>query len=500
MQSSSFVNKLKTSVTKKKAANALGWSTTEQVSIHGISFLFIIILARLLTPTDFGIIALLAVFMALVKVIVDGGVAAALIQKEKINRVDESTLFWFNLAAGAALTLLLFLAAPLFAWFFEVPELKPITRLLSLQFILGAATTVPNNLFTRKLSFKTPFKINLSANLTGGIAAIIIAAQGGGVWALVWQLMITSLVQTALFWKLSQWRPLMVFSKTSFRNLFSYGGYFFLAQTVNVAYREIYALLVGKFFGVYELGLFSRASKTKQFPTQTLGGVLNRVAFPIFSRSQNNLPRLLSDFRLAIRGIMFFNIPFMLGLSVMAEPVIIALYGEAWRGAAPVLTILALTGVIWPLHLLNVAVIQALGYSGKYLGVELTKKGINFVLLLIGLNWGISGMAWAMVISSLISLNINAHFTNKYLHHGLWLQLKDILPCAGCAALMAFVLGRLIPILKLPHFFDLFLLSALGTLIYFGLTYLLRVREFGEAQILLAPHLLKLEKRLANYW
>lgn len=466
---------------KQKATKAVGWSAADQFIQQGIQFCVTIIMARLIAPEAFGTVALMYLFTGLASVFSDGGLSAALIQRKSTTVVDESTVLWFNVGIATFITTTLFLSAPWIARFYELPILVPITQIYSLEFFVSSFNSVQVTLFQKRLDFKTPLKIGLISNILSAIVGVTLAFMGYGIWALVAQAMARTLIRTIALWILSPWRPVYKFSSASFHTLFSFGGYMFLSQILNIGYQRFYTLLIGKWFGVYELGIYNRASAVQQLPAESLSRILNRVAFPIFSQTNNDPDKLVRGLRLSLRSIMLVNIPMMIGLALVAEPLILTFYGEAWRASAPLLSILALSGILFPLHLLNLSVLQAMGHSAKFFRVEMIKKTAGIAFLLIGARWGITGMAWAVLASSCFSFFFNAYYNGKFLKHGAFAQIRDFSTTFFCAFPMTALVYycstqfQLIPILQL------FALSAIGTVSFLLVAYLTRLSALHES-------------------
>lgn len=466
---------------KLRSTVALRWSALDQIVRQILLFGVSVTMARLVAPEAYGTIALLMFFTGLAGVFVDGGLSSALIQKKNTTHTDESTVFWFNLGTGVLMGSVLFFSAPWISRFYGLPVLVPITRIITLQFVLGACNSVQTTLFTKNLDFKTPLKVTSIATIVSAIIGITLAWHGYGIWALVAQTMVAVFVQTLLIWWISPWRPAFIFSSDSFRTLFHFGGYLFLSGLLNTAYNRFYALIIAKLYGVRDLGIYNRADAIKQLPTNVLTGILSRVAFPIFSQTSDDLPRLLRGLRMAIRGVMFLNIPMMMGIACVAEPLILTLFGKEWQAAVPILQILAISGILWPLHVLNLSVLKALGHSGKFLKVEVIKKSVGVALVSGGALYGMHGMAWAVVVSSIFSFVFNAYYNGVLLKYGAWRQVVDFSPALGCGVAMTVAVLLLAQFIDFASPIQLILLSSTGVLAYVACAKILRVKELDDA-------------------
>jgi O-antigen/teichoic acid export membrane protein len=275
---------------------------------------------------------------------------------------------------------------------------------------------------------RVSFTINSVSLIVSVIGGIIMACYGWGVWALVGQTVVMGLMQTALTWILSDWRPLFCFRKKSFQELFSFGGYIFLTNLISICHDRAYSVLIGRRIGVYDLGIYNRAFTTQNMATNALTQVVNRVAFPVFAQCQNEPEKLLRAFRTAQRGVMCLNLPAMLGIAVVAEPLVHVIYGAPWSEAAPILVILCIAASYFPMQVLNLSLLSSLGKGASFLLLEVAKKSMAITLIIIASGFGIHEVAWAVLLSSLIALSLNTYLTKRNTGFGLFRQLKDLMP------------------------------------------------------------------------
>lgn len=422
---------------KERALKATLWSALDVFLRQGLRFIFTIVLARLIAPDQFGIVALLSLFTGLAGAFVDSGFGPALIQRQHTSRTDESTVFWFNVATGALATLALVAAAPLIATVFAQPVLVPLTRLIALSIFIGSLGSIHFVLLEKQLDFRTQLQVGAIATAVSGSVAVVLAFRGFGVWALAWQQVIVAACTSALLWALHPWRPAAVFSRTSARSLFGFGGYVLATNLIDTAFSRAYTVLVGKFFGVRELGFYNRADSTQQLPGGTLMIVLIRVAFPVFSVANADKGQLHRGVRLSVRGVTLINAPAMLGLAAVAAPLIATVFGARWLPAAPILQVLCLAGVLTPLHRINLTVLVAQGHSHLFFNLEVLKKALGIALLAGGAVLGVMGVAWAMVVFNVAAFFINGWYTGRYLGYGAAAQTRDIAPIIAVSAAMA---------------------------------------------------------------
>lgn len=422
---------------KQKVITATVWSALDILLRQGLQFFVAIALARLLSPEEFGTIALLYLFVGLAGAFVDSGLSAALVQRQEITHTDESTVFWFNIGTAGAIALCLWISSPLIARFFEIPVLEPLTGVIALNLIVSALGAIHGTLLAKRLDFKTPMKIGAIATSISGGVGIFMAWQGYGVWALVMQTFTSTLLTTVLLWCFNKWRPRFEFSIDSARRLFGFGGYLLMSGLLDVSYNQLYAIVIGKFYGVSEVGFYNRAESTKNLPTGILSSILWKVALPVFSTVKSDKKKLRDGISNALGVFMLINIPIMIGLAAVADSLVFVIFGSKWLPAVPILQILAIAGIFWPLHVINLNVLVAQGYSNLFFRLELIKKATGIFLIICGaIAYGIFGIAWCQIIFGVFCFFINAHYTKKELDYGVLQQSIDFLPTLIMSASM----------------------------------------------------------------
>lgn len=417
------------SVLIQRATHATWWSTIEISARYGVQFIVTIVLARLLPPVDFGLMAMLLVFISFAALLVEGGLGSALVQKQITSANDETSVFLVNLVMGFALAVLLWLLAPAIAGFYAQPLLVPMLYALLWLLPLGALVTVPNALLSQRLDFRGRAIAELVVSISSGLLALWLAWRGFGVWSLVWQALAGALLRAVLLWWISGWRPQGRFDKVAFAQLFRFGGWLLLANAMNVASLRLQSLLIGKWFDARTLGFYTMAQDTQQAPAQFMSALLNRVGLPMFAKVSKQQPEQLANtLRLALRLSMFVFAPCMLGIAVMAAPLVMTLYGPQWEEVAPILSILALAALFWPLHVLNLAALNALGRSDLVLRMEIFKALTSIPLVLMASFFSVLMVAWAVLVSGLVCVVINTWHSRRLLDCGLGTQLRDLLP------------------------------------------------------------------------
>ena len=464
----------------QRARSAVLWSGLDIFLRQGMGFIISVILARLLAPEDFGTLALLALFLGIASLFVDVGFTSALIQRQDATRVDESTVFWFNIGAAVIMTLILLASAPWIADFFSLPVLVPLTMLMACNVVISAMGSIHRTLLSKRLDYKTPIKISAISTVISGSIGVYLAWADYGVWALVWQTLASTVVVTMLLWLFSSWRPIFRFSGDSFKRLFGFSGWLFGARLLDTVYQRGYTILIGKFYGAHDLGIYYRADNTQQLPASMLTGVLSRVAFPLFSSVSHDKALLRRGVQLSVRSMMLIIGPSMAGLSALAVPFIRVVFGEQWLPAAPILQVLCLLGLMWPLHVINLNVLHAQGYAKLSFRLAIIKQSSGIVLLVIGSYFGIMGIAWSRVIQGVIGLIINGHYTGKFLDYGMREQIKDCLPSILLSAMMAALVGIADTWIEIGGLLELLLLIILGATFYLACNMLLGIGAFRE--------------------
>ncbi|CDD89894.1 polysaccharide biosynthesis protein [Tannerella sp. CAG:51] len=425
---------------KKKTVKGVAWSTLERFSVAGVNFIFGLILARLLMPTDYGAIAMLSIFMAIAQTFIDSGFSNALIRKPDRTETDNATAFYFNIGVGLAAYFSLYLAAPYIAQFYKTSILIPLTRIMGLNLLLNSLCVVQQALLTARIDFKTQAKISLSAAIISGLVGIAFAYAGYGVWALAIQSVLASVIRTILLWILAKWRPKAKFSKQSFRNLFGYGSKLLASGLLDTIYNNLYTIVIGKRFSVATLGVYSRADQWANFLSVNITGILQRVTFPVLSTIQNEDERLCIDYRKFLRISGFVIFPLMMGLAAVADPLTRFILTDKWADSIPLLRILCFALMLYPIHAINLNLLQVKGRSDLFLRLEIYKKILGVATLCVTIPMGITAMCVGRVFTSWVALAMNTHYTGKLIHLGFFQQLKDYIP----TLLNSFFMGAIV--------------------------------------------------------
>lgn len=422
---------------KQKTLKGIGWSFVDDAANQGIRFIVGLVLARLLTPYDFGIVGIALIFVAIFEDISDGGFSNALIQKKDPTPTDYSTAFVVNLSFSTFLYTLLFFLAPLIADFFNNPNLVLLTRVISIIIVIDAMMFVPKTRLTKNLNFKIQTKISITASVISGVAGIAYALLGGGVWALVAQQTVRHLVNTSLLWFVNRHYFSVYFSKQSFVSMFSFGSKILLSELINSIYRQLYQIVIGKFYTPATLGQFTRAQQFGSLFSKTFTKVVQKVSYPVLSNIQNENDRLLAAYRTLIMYTMFISFASMLMLAAVAKPLIIFLIGEKWLPSVLFLQILCFSLMLYPLHAINLNILKVRGRSDIYLKLEVIKKIIGVLPVLLGIFFNIYYMLIGSVIEGFISYYLNSSYSGRLVGYSMIQQVKDIFPSFVVALIVA---------------------------------------------------------------
>ena len=417
------------------------WSTVERFSVQGVQFLIMIVMARLLTPHDYGLIGMLAIFIAVAQSLIDSGFSQALIRKQDRTEADNNTVFYFNIVVSTLLYLILYASAPFVADFYNTPQLCPVMRVVCLSIIFNSLAVVQRALLTIRIDFKTQAKAALTAAVTSGAVGITMAYHGFGVWSLVTQQLLNLGINTGLLWLLSKWRPRLMYSWRSFHELFAFGSKLLASGLLDTIYRNIYPIVIGKLFSASSLGHYTRAHQFSEFPSSNLTGIIQRVTYPVLCEIQNDDARLASIYRRFLKLSAFIIFPLMVGLSSVAKPFVNIVLGPQWSFCGQLLQILCF-GMMWyPIHSVNLNLLQVKGRSDLFLKLEIIKKILGISVLCITAPFGLIVMCYGLIFNSLVALAINTYYTGKLINVGFIRQMCDLLPTiALCLVMFALIL------------------------------------------------------------
>ena len=464
---------------KQKTVKGVFWSSVERFSVQGIQFLVMIIMARLLTPKDYGLVGMVAIFIAVAQSLVDSGFSQALIRKQNRTETDNSTVFYFNIVVGVLLYFILFAIAPWVADFYDSPELTALMRVVCLSVVFNSLVVVQRALLTVNIDFKTQAKASLTAAIVSGVIGIGMAYFGFSYWAIVAQQLVNLGLNTLLLWIFAHWRPRWTYSWSSFRELFTFGSKLMVSGLLDVIYRNMYLLVIGKVFTASSLGHYTRAHQFAEFPSSNLTGIIQRVTYPVLCQIQDDDERLALIYRRFLRVSAFFIFPLLVGLSAVAEPFILLLLKEQWLFASTLLQIICF-GMMWyPIHAINLNLLQVKGRSDLFLKLEVIKKIMAVIILCITVPMGLVAMCVGQIFSSIICLIINTHYTGKLIQVGFLRQMRDLLPTLLLSLTMWGVVYFIISFLT-GSLLQLITGICVGVVYYIAFAFLFRFPELKE--------------------
>jgi O-antigen/teichoic acid export membrane protein len=461
--------------------SATFWNAADMFTRQGGQFLVTVILARFVTPAEYGLIALLSIFTTVAARLVDGGLGSALIQRRGLTVDDESTVFWFNLGLGTLLALSLGLSAPWIAGFYEQPALVALTWAMAANVWISCWLVVPMALLTKAVDYKTQAKAGVFSIAMGGAVAVAMAVAGAGVWALATQTIVSSAVSVAAVWFLGRWKPKLSFRWTSLRALGRFGIFMLMASLLDTVATRLYSVLIGKFYSTTDLGLYNRGVSTNDFAQNAISGLLGRMALPVLSRSSHDQKEMAGLFRRLIVLSMSLNIPVMLGMAVTAPDMIFVMFGEQWLPAAPIFQILAFTGLLRPLHVANLNVLMAMGKSNLFFRLEVIKKALLISVVIAASFWSVTAIAWGTLVCSVVGLLINSYYTKDLLgEFSLLAQIRQISPYLAIGCAMAGLLLCVQQVLPDVHsVFSLLAQIGIGAAFYFMALYAFKLEALA---------------------
>ena len=451
----------------------------DSISSQGVTFLVGLVLARLLTPHEYGLIGYIMILVAVFNSIVDSGFSNALIRKKDAEETDYSTAFIFNLAVSLVLMAAMVLVAGPFSLFFKEPQLVPLVRVMSVIVVINALALIQRTRLVKSVDFKTQTKASLISSVSSGAVGLAMAFGGLGVWSLVGQQISRQFINTVCLWILNRWKPTWKFSWSSFRELFGFGWKLLVSGLIDTVWKEIYQLVIGKFYSTSTLGQYTRGKQFSDIFSSNMTSIVQRVSYPVLSSIQDERERMREGYRKIIRTTMLASFVLLFGLSAVAESLLTVLIGPRWLEAAHYLQIICFAASLYPLHAINLNMLQVQGRSDLFLKLEIVKKIIAVGPLLLGIFIGIDWMLWGSLATSIIAYFLNARYSGTLIGYPIRAQIKDILPSFGVAAVMAACVWPL-ALLDLRPIWMLLVQLCTGAAVTIGLCEALRLPEYAE--------------------
>lgn len=432
---------------RNKTVKGTLWSAADAFLGQGVTFLVGVILARMLTPAEYGLIGIVLIFTIILSGVVDSGFPNALIRKNETTEDDYNTMFITNMVVSIVMFCLLFVLSPFIAQFFRRGELVDLCRVMGSILIIQALSITQTTILTKKIDFKTKTKASLISAVGSGVVGIGMAYAGFGVWALVGQQISRSLFYTVVLWVMVRWCPKLSFNKDSFRYMWSFGWKLMVSGLLNNIWNQLYQVVVGKFYSPATLGQYTRSRQYASLFSDNVTVIVQRVSFPVLSEIQSDKNRMVSAYRRIIKITMLVTCLSMFLMGAMSEPLIYCLIGPQWHEAATYLPLICINMSLYPLHAINLNMLQIMGRSDIFLFIEIIKKVYGIIPLLIGI-YSIYWMLWAIIVTGVISFFVNTYYTGKHLGYSSWMQIKDVLPDYS----IAIIIGVLIYFIKLLPF------------------------------------------------
>ncbi len=470
---------------RQKMVSGLFWSAIERFGQQGIQLVITIIIARILTPADYGLIGMLAIFIAVAQSFVDSGFGSALIQKQDASQTDFSTIFYFNIIISILFFFILFFSAPLIAKFYKQPILTIITRIMALNIIINSFGLIQNTILTKTINFKTLTKVSFLSIIFSGTIGIVMAYKGFGVWSLVFQTIGGNVIKNISLWVFNKWRPSIVFCYSSLKSLFFYGSKLLASGLLDQIFNNMYNLVIGKKYNAIDLGYYTQAQRIQSIPVISSLSILDRVTFPLYSTIQNDDIRLKNVYKRTIKCIVYINFPLMLGLLILA-PILIKLFlTDKWLPATIYLQLFCLIGPIYALSAVNLNILKVKGRTDIFLYLEIVKKIIIAIAIIITLNMGVLKMVIGQVVANYFCFILNLYYSGKLLKYSIKDQFLDITPYAIITIAMGIIVYIFLHLTSFNPILGLIISSIIGSTSYFILSKLLKMEAFIDVTTVL---------------
>ncbi len=463
----------------KQSFKGVTWTLLDIFFNKAIYFISTLILARLLGPSEFGVLGMITIFFTIGTTLVDSGLSVSIVRTISPNKIEYSTIFYLNIILSIGAYVLMFIIAPYVAQFYKQEILTNLIRVYCIGFLINALRIIPQSVLIKEMDFKKITMFNIPGNIIGLIVGVLMALNGYKVWSIVGLFLCTQFTSTLVYLIFSKWRPSFYFSRKYVKKHWNFGYKLMISAQINTIFENIYNVLIGKYFTVKTLGYYDRAYTLNNYPISVLSLIVSKVSLPLFSNIQDDCVKFRQVYRKIQLFTFFLSAPIMLGALVLAKPLVLVVMGRGWIDIIPFFQILCLAYVLFPIHTLNINILNAFGKSNTFLKIEILKKIITIILVIIGLQFGIMGLVWSNVFGSVLSLIINTHFCGSFISYYTKNQIFDLLPTLGISIIMAIiVLSCSYLLIDFDYLLQLFLLTILGIVSFLGLSYLTKNESF----------------------
>lgn len=487
---------------KNKTISAAAWRMAEMLCQRAGSLIVSIVLARLLMPEEFGTVALLTIFVSLANVVVNAGFGQALVQRQHTTPLEESSVYFCNIGMAVLLYGVLYLTAPFVPLFYNKPELTvlcPLLRLSALSLIIGSFGQVQTTLLTKQLHFKPLFVVSLIVLLAQAIVGIALAYRGAGVWALAWSTLIAGMVRVGLISWLSNWRPTFQFSFSALAPLFGFGWKLLASGLLDTFFVQIYGLLIGRFYAPADLGFFNRGKQIPDTVSMSLTATISSVLFPAMAQVQSDEQRMQRMLEKCLQFVAFLLWPCLVGLAFTADPLIRVLLTDKWLPAVPYMQVVSVTMCLYPVHAINLQVLTAIGRSDLFLKLEIIKKMLLVLILIITVPFGVMAMLYGELLLSFVALVINTYFTQRLIGYPLYRQIVAVRGTIGAVLMMGIVVGLMRRLAWQDDLVQLGAQAFAGATVYLAVAHLSRNPAYLELQNLVIERWNKLKGKRIVY-
>jgi len=463
---------------KQKTVSGLAWSFTSNFLGQAVSFVIGIILARLLTPREYGLVGMVIIFTYLANPFVNSGFSQALIRKKNCTQSDFSTVFYFNMLVALIFYLLLYLTAPLISNFFNEPQLTKISRVIGIVVITDAASIIQTTLLTKDLDFKLQSKVNLLSTIIPGALSIFLAYKGFGVWSLVYRTLLNSFLFSAILWIKNSWKPERIFNISVLKEMFGFSSKLLASGILDQLYYNIYGLVIGKFFAAKELGYYTRAKMFKDLGSEVISETISKVTYPVLSSIQDEPKRLKNNYISILTSTMFIVFGIMFFLTAVSETLILTLIGDQWRGSVVYLQLLSFVGIFFPLHSITKNLLYVYGKSSLFFNLQLFTKALAIPVIITGIFFGLTVMIYAMIFAGLLEFIVKAYYSGKLIEYSVSNLLKDLFPSfilTLSVGVILFIVKYLVILSPLPM---LLILCFVWIALILGLSEIFKLKEY----------------------